>query len=232
MHAEREIFLAQGFICYPKFFARSEITKASLDGTKAVDIVRKLESTQFVHGAKFVKPIDTGSPEVCLRVEWIKHLFKGISELTGHKRLSNLMQILCDQKKSDEIICQLNYRIPWDETSYAIHRDLQLDKGVFSSEKDIHHSALVSIGLGEADENSAPLVLFPGSHKGDYDRDAKSLSLDEGLLMPLGPGDIVVFHPALLHGSGPNHTSSYRFLALSLFVPKNSYQRVSPDFSI
>jgi hypothetical protein len=232
MHLERGSFLDQGFVNIPNFFTISEMYDASLDAYKAVQIARELDSTHFVQGAKFVKPMGNAADEVCLRIEWVKHLFKGISGITGHKRLSSLLKNLCDCKKFDEIICQLNYRIPNDQTSYPIHRDLQLDKGMFLNESDIQHSALVAIGLGESNQYSSPLILFPKSHKENFEYKADDLRLEDGLSMPLGLGDIVVFHPALLHGSGPNPTNLYRHIALSLFVPKGSYRRSSPDFSI
>ena len=232
LQEQREAFLDSGFVNVPNFFTQSEMTEATLDANKAVQIAQKLDSTQFVQGAKFVKPKGNEAAEVCLRVEWVKHLFEGISGVTGHERLSNLLKEVCDWEEFDEIVCQLNYRIPNDQTSYPIHRDLQLDKGMFANDSDIEHSALVAIGLGEANQYSSPLILFPKSHKGDFGCEADELSLAEGLSMPLHLGDIVVFHPALLHGSGPNPTKLYRHLALSLFVPKGSYRRISPDFSI
>ena len=232
MDPKRKAFVDQGYITISNFFTNSEMSEACLEASKAVQIAGKLDKTHFVHGAKFVKPAGNANNEVCLRVEWIKHLFFGISRITKHKRMYTLLRILCDYDDFDEIICQLNYRIPNDKTSYPIHRDLQLDKGIFKSENDIQHSALVAIGLGEANQHNSPLVLFPKSHKEDFAYTADELTLTEGLKMPLGLGDIVVFHPALLHGSGPNRTKLYRHLALSLFVPKNSYERNSPDFSI
>lgn len=70
------------------------------------------------------------------------------------------------------------------------------------------------------------LVAIPGSHKGslmehgypDWEGPINSLyhgvkdvkDADQRVFVEMGPGDTILFHPLLIHGSGANRTSGYR----------------------
>lgn len=70
------------------------------------------------------------------------------------------------------------------------------------------------------------LVAIPGSHKGqlldhaypDWEGPINSLyhgvtdtaAADQRVYLEMGPGDTVLFHPLLIHGSGANRTTGYR----------------------
>jgi hypothetical protein len=103
LQEQREGFLDKGCVKFPNFSTYAEMTEAALDANKAVQIAQKLVGTQFVQGVKFIKPKGNETVEGCLRIECVKHLFEGISGITGHEQLSNLSKKVCDWEEFDEI---------------------------------------------------------------------------------------------------------------------------------
>ncbi len=77
--------------------------------------------------------------------------------------------------------------------------------------------------LEDASVENGALFVVPGSHKGEflehgYPKDTVNKAYygilnEEGIkprFMPMNKGDIIFFHPLLIHGSGPNKTQGYR----------------------
>ena len=221
-----------GYMLFTKVVPKKNIIAAQKECRTAFKISCDLKKTEFVQGAKFVKPFHEKNPEICLRIEWVEHLFKNIASLVECKKVMSKMVQITGCSSFDKVISQLNYRIPRDKSSYEIHRDLQKDKGYFNDENDIDKSIIIAIGLSTFNSKASPLVVFPKSHLPGYSKKLEDLNLCDGVEVPLGEGDVLMFHPALLHGSGGNDSDVARYLNLSLFVPAGSYKRVSPDFSL
>ena len=82
------------------------------------------------------------------------------------------------------------------------------------------------IALDRADGGNGGFEVLSGTHAGgpvkfDYDTAAMNVgAFDESrrTLIPLDPGDAVVFHPHLAHGSGPKHSPLQRRLVALWFI--------------
>lgn len=85
---------------------------------------------------------------------------------------------------------------------------------------DPDHYVSVWIALDRTDSANGCLRVAPGSHRLDFlnagTRQARQQSVrpnwPAGAIydIPLDPGDAIVFHPRLLHASGPNHSRQPR----------------------
>ena len=122
-----------------------------------------------------------------------------------------------------------------DQTEVPFHQD-------FLNLPTKARRLIVWVPLAEVTENDGPLVVIPGSHKGGYRQWKRvrgathnkrlSITKDEGELcisIPMRAGDVLIFDPMLVHGSGPSHSGhprpALRFAVQSLkeiYVPRGS----------
>jgi ectoine hydroxylase-related dioxygenase (phytanoyl-CoA dioxygenase family) len=124
------------------------------------------------------------------------------------------------------IVDQINLKAPWIGTGFPWHQDAAF---VAWQQRDAiakYGGANLVIALDRADEVNGGFEVLSGTHAGgavnfDYDTsDRNGGVFDESrrTLIPLDPGDAVVFHPQLAHGSGPNPSPLQRRLVALWFI--------------
>jgi ectoine hydroxylase-related dioxygenase (phytanoyl-CoA dioxygenase family) len=124
------------------------------------------------------------------------------------------------------IVDQINLKAPRVGTGFPWHQD-----GAFVAwqQRDAiakYGGANLVIALDRADQVNGGFEVLSGTHAGgavkfDYDTsDSNGGVFDESrrTLIPLDPGDAVVFHPQLAHGSGPNPSPLQRRLVALWFI--------------
>jgi phytanoyl-CoA hydroxylase len=124
------------------------------------------------------------------------------------------------------IVDQINLKAPRVGTGFPWHQDVAF---VAWQQRDAiaqYGGANLVIALDRADETNGGFEVLSGTHAGglvkfDYDTSGVNAGVfDESrrTLIPLEPGDAVVFHPHLAHGSGPNTSSLQRRLVALWFI--------------
>jgi ectoine hydroxylase-related dioxygenase (phytanoyl-CoA dioxygenase family) len=124
------------------------------------------------------------------------------------------------------IVDQINLKAPMVGTGFPWHQDAAF---VAWQQRDAiasYGGANLVIALDRADEVNGGFEVLSGSHAGglvnfNYDTsDTNSGAFDESgrTLVPLDPGDAVVFHPHLAHGSGLNASPLQRRLVALWFI--------------
>lgn len=124
------------------------------------------------------------------------------------------------------IVDQINLKVPMIGTGFPWHQDIAF---VAWQQRDAilnHGGANLVIALDRADETNGGFEVLSGTHTGgtvkfDYDTsDPNAGVFDESrrTLIPLDPGDAVVFHPQLAHGSGSNQSTLQRRLVALWFI--------------
>jgi len=124
------------------------------------------------------------------------------------------------------IVDQINLKAPRVGTGFPWHQDAAF---VAWQQRDAiarYGGANLVIALDRADEGNGGFEVLSGTHLGgamtfDYDTaDTNAGVFDESrrTLIPLDPGDAVVFHPHLAHGSGPNPSPLQRRLVALWFI--------------
>lgn len=114
-------------------------------------------------------------------------------------------------------------------SAMALHRDWS------TCDEERFLSVEVWAPLGAAGRNDGGLVALAGSHRSAPPRRGSGMALDEvapgqrpepgpvePTLVVASPGDVVVFHPGLLHGSGPNLGPGPRLAVISTFQPADA----------
>ena len=121
---------------------------------------------------------------------------------------------------------QINLKAPRVGTGFPWHQDSAF---VAWQQRDSivkYGGANLVIALDRADEVNGGFEVLSGTHaagavKFDYDTsDTNAGVFDESrrTLIPLDPGDAVIFHPYLAHGSGPNSSPLQRRLVALWFI--------------
>jgi len=124
------------------------------------------------------------------------------------------------------IVDQINLKAPVVGTGFPWHQDVAF---VAWQQRDAiakYGGANLVIALDRADEVNGGFEVLSGTHAGgpvkfDYDTsDTKGGVFDESrrTLIPLDPGDAVVFLPHLAHGSGANPSRLQRRLVALWFM--------------
>lgn len=124
------------------------------------------------------------------------------------------------------IVDQINLKEPRVGTGFPWHQDVAF---VAWQQRDAiakYGGANLVIALDRADEVNGGFEVLSGTHAGgavkfDYDTSHTNAGVfDESrrTLIPLDPGDAVIFHPHLAHGSGPNASPLPRRLVALWFI--------------
>ena len=124
------------------------------------------------------------------------------------------------------IVDQVNLKAPRIGTGFPWHQDV-----AFIAWQQRHAiaefgGANLVIALDRADEVNGGFEVLSGTHACgavDFDYDTSQTNagvFDESrrTLIPLDPGDAVIFHPHLAHGSGPNASPLQRRLLALWFI--------------
>lgn len=124
------------------------------------------------------------------------------------------------------IVDQINLKAPGIGTGFPWHQDTAF---IAWQQRDAirrYGGANLLIALDRADEVNGGFEVLSGTHTGgavtfDYDTSGTNAGVfDESrrTLIPLDPGDAVIFHPHLAHGSGPNASPLQRRLVALWFI--------------
>lgn len=123
-------------------------------------------------------------------------------------------------------------KMPRDPSEVAWHQDVGNKNGGFAPDGRPVPTIAAWMALDAVDQENGGLELIPGSHKrliGDYNKQIKSELVENGVLtrsdlaravpMILKPGEFIIFHAWLLHGSGPNDSDRRRAALNVRFAP-------------
>lgn len=118
------------------------------------------------------------------------------------------------------LVDQVNLKLPRVGTGFPFHQDLHFLMGKTRGRVERHGGVNLVIALDPADAENGAMEVLGRTHLTLLDKpryDASSTNegvFDETFraLVPLAPGDALVFHPQLAHGSGLNRTDRQRRL--------------------
>ena len=124
------------------------------------------------------------------------------------------------------IVDQINLKAPTVGTGFPWHQDTAF---IAWQQRDAiaeYGGANLVIALDRADELNGGFEVLSGTHADgpvefDYDTSGTNAGIfDESrrTLITLDPGDAVIFHPHLAHGSGPNTSARQRRLVALWFI--------------
>ena len=137
--------------------------------------------------------------------------------------LTALTQLGLDAPKC--LVDQINFKLPRHGTGFPFHQDAHFVVGATQGRLERHGGLNLVIALDPADAENGGFIVLGRTHTGGlkqfpYDRE----SMNEGFfdethrtLVAMQPGDAVLFHPLLAHGSGRNESDRPRRLVTMWF---------------
>ena len=110
------------------------------------------------------------------------------------------------------LVDQVNFKLPRLGTGFPFHQDAHFVVGATQGRLERHGGLNLVIALDPADAENGGFQVLGRTHlKGLIDFPYDHTSMNEGVfdethrvLVSMQPGDAVLFHPLLAHGSGPN----------------------------
>jgi ectoine hydroxylase-related dioxygenase (phytanoyl-CoA dioxygenase family) len=228
----RERFERDGWALVQSFLTRREveILRSATDelASKGAHLLADAE----IDGARYQVQTASGgrgataiAPGSLRKITFASSASVEVGLLRNDRRVLNLMESV-GVTSPRWIVDQINLKAPRVGTGFPWHQDAAF---VAWQQRDAiakYGGANLVISLDGADERNGGFEVLSGTHVGgavnfDYDTsDTNAGVFDESrrTLIPLDPGDAVVFHPHLAHGSGPNPSPLHRRLVALWFI--------------
>jgi ectoine hydroxylase-related dioxygenase (phytanoyl-CoA dioxygenase family) len=228
----RERFGRDGWALVPRFLRprEVEVLRAASDALAAKGA--HLLADAEIEGARYQVQTASGrrgetavAPGVLRKITFASSASEEVGLLRNDRRVLKLMESV-GVSSPRWIVDQINLKAPRVGTGFPWHQDVSF---VAWQQRDAilkYGGANLVIALDRADEGNGGFEVLSGTHAGgtvkfDYDTsDSKTGIFDESrrTLIPLDPGDAVVFHPQLAHGSKPNPSRRPRRLVALWFI--------------
>ncbi|HYC88529.1 MAG TPA: phytanoyl-CoA dioxygenase family protein [Thermoanaerobaculia bacterium] len=228
----RERFDRDGWALVPRFITSREVEALR----RACDeLARKgthLTADAEIDGARYQVQTASGrrgesavAPGALRKITFASSASVEVALLRNDRRVLKLVESV-GVTSPRWIVDQLNLKAPRVGTGFPWHQDTAF---VAWQQRDAiakFGGANLVIALDRADEGNGGFEVLSGSHANgavpfDYDTsDTNTGVFDESrrTLIPLDPGDAVVFHPHLVHGSRPNLSPLPRRLVALWFI--------------
>ncbi len=198
------------------------------------------------HGTQIV--IDkVGDKNEIIRIVWAGAAEPQLLELSRQRKLLIPVSQILDSDKADQLNNQLHYKFPNGSAVTTYYQDIRARKVFDADWQDLNGKGsfvMAVIALDSLNASDGTIYYVPQSHTrgdlmldkmqdktemlvfGDLARDKTNdksklymvAQLDRAVPLELEPGDLVLWHPYLIHGSDPNRFTTPRRIFLNGFA--------------
>ena len=228
----RERFERDGWALVQRFLTRREVEVLRSASNELASKGAHLLADAEIDGARYEVQTASGrrgetaiARGALRKITFASSASGEVAFLRNDRRVLKLMESV-GMSAPRWIVDQINLKAPRIGTGFPWHQDAAF---VAWQQRDAiakYGGANLVIALDRADERNGGFEVLSGSHAGgavkfDYDTsDTNAGVFDESsrTLIPLDPGDAVIFHPHLAHGSGPNASPLQRRLVALWFI--------------
>lgn len=238
-----EKFTKDGLVLIPNFFKKEEIVLLDEATNRILDYTHNPSSkkeTHFHQGTRIV--YQNGILQRVVWAQGMEEVFNITYKLIEIKSIINQLFQLSHDSPLVQIINQLHLKVPNDGTSYHFHQDAENRRYGTSAWRDVlkNGSFLQTVvALGPLDKENGTLKFLPGSHHEGFLNLSQNPGKIEEMKEKYGEyvleckaGDMVVFHPFCIHGSGMNRSSSVRKVFINGFCPPRANLRHYPGCGV
>jgi phytanoyl-CoA hydroxylase len=227
-----ERFERDGWALVPGFLTPREVDALRSASDELASKGAHLLADAEIDGARYQVQTASGRrgeraivPGALRKITFASSASEEVALLRNDRRVLKLMESV-GVTSPRWIVDQINLKAPRVGTGFPWHQDVAF---VAWQQRDAiakHGGANLVIALDRADEGNGGFEVLSGTHTSgavtfDYDTaDSNAGVFDESrrTLIALDPGDAVVFHPHLAHGSGPNPSPLPRRLVALWFI--------------
>jgi phytanoyl-CoA hydroxylase len=228
----RERFERDGWALVPRFLTRREVEALRSATDELASKGAHLQADAEIDGARYEVQTPGGRrgeravvPGALRKIVFASCASDEVALLRNDRRVVKLMESV-GVTSPRWIVDQINLKAPKVGTGFPWHQDSAFVAWQQRDSIAKYGGANLVIALDRADEVNGGFEVLSGTHAGgavkfDYDTsDTNAGVFDESrrTLIPLDPGDAVIFHPHLAHGSGPNSSPLQRRLVALWFI--------------
>lgn len=225
-------FFNEGLVVIPNFFDTQEIKQVSDSSDRLYKQAQQLAKDQagklMYKGTQIV--IDkVGTENEVLRIVWAGAAEPQVLKLSRQSKLLVPVGQILATDKADQLNNQLHYKFPNGGNTLTWYQDIRNRKNFDPEWKDLNDKGsfvLAIIAIDSLNVDKGTIYYVPKSHtRGDLSLDqindpvelGKVAHIDEAVPLVLNPGDLVLWHPYLIHGSDPNQFSTPRRIFINGF---------------
>ncbi|MEH6549065.1 MAG: phytanoyl-CoA dioxygenase family protein [Pseudomonadales bacterium] len=227
-------YQTQGFAIIRNLFSHTDISALATAFDHLKDYASQFSGSYRHQNQLYVFQTDEMDSKLLRFVRWPSYSFPTFEKFRADQRIFDVLEPMIGQNIK-QITNQAIWKSPGDRrTSYSFHQDAYWRKPVNEYRELAKSYVQTAIAIDPHGEFNGGLKMVAGSHrKGNCYQHSGSVmtnnytaeSLDEyGLkentVVPLemSPGDAVIWHPYLFHGSGPNLSNIDRRLYINGYV--------------
>ncbi len=165
-----------------------------------------------------------------------------VLEVCAHPSISHRVSQLVGSERIALFKSRFVVKLPGKETEVFWHQDVGDRNGGYLPDGRPCPAVTVWMGLDKISRENGGLEVLPGSHRsliGDWKKRVRAELVESGTLtaeqlkraqsIELEPGEFIIFHSWLLHGSSPN-TSSERRAALNVRYVAQGHECESVEY--
>ncbi len=237
------VYVRDGYVVVRGLFDRDEIAQIGA----AVDAVHRealAHGRDFRHGNLFYKlarPADGGADPAVRMVQWPSYHQPALNAVRTDPRIAHVLAPLIGSD-AKQIINQLHWKAPGPGADFAWHQDSRFRKP-FAAYRNLGASYVqTGLAIDPHDKASGAMRFVRGSHsRGSLDLDLgeevlgremadtaltrAGLSIADIVDLDLAPGDLALWSPYLVHGSGVNTSAHQRRFYINGYVRPDDCDR-------
>lgn len=234
-------YWSEGYAVVRGFFNAGEIERiaGALDQLYAEGVAH---GRCFRHGNLFYNVAsDGGGQPITRMVQWPSYHQPVLNRIRLHSAFAELLHPLIGSDLK-QIINQVHWKAPGSLGDFAWHQDSRFRRPASAYRNLATSYVQTGLAIDPHTPRSGCMRIFPGSHlKGDLDMnssqlvlgtamtdaqlDAVGLSAAEAVDLELEPGDLALWSPYLVHGSGKNRSGHKRRLYINGYVRASDCDR-------
>ncbi len=224
-----------GFAVVRGVFRPAEVTRMRAAFDRLLEAARQLPGTTLHRGSQFV--VDR-EPFRVHRVVWCGAAEPVLSDFGRDVRLLALASLALGSRDLEQLINQAHFKLPGDEVTFEWHQDSRHRRYGTPLWTDVDGRGSfieTATALDPVTAENGPLAFIPGSHRLGHvpprpgtDELPPVFDPSAAVAPSLDPGDVVLFGPYVIHGSGPNRGDTPRRTFLNGFSVPGANRRTYP----
>ncbi|HKQ60694.1 MAG TPA: phytanoyl-CoA dioxygenase family protein [Candidatus Polarisedimenticolaceae bacterium] len=238
---EVEEFFEVGYVLCPGVFDPPEVEELRGAFGRLERAARSLAETGMYRGAQFVveRAAEPTAPLRIHRVVWCGAAEPVLERYGRDPRLLAMAGQLLGSGEMNQLINQAHFKLPGDGVEFPWHQDSTHRRyGTEWVDLNGRGSYVQTVtALDDVDADNGPLRLIPGSckrgHLTPHEATSGALVLNpadeaNAVSATMRAGDVLMFGPYTIHGSGPNLSNRPRRSFLNGFAYPGANSRVYP----
>jgi len=196
----------------------------------------------FRHGnVVFWRDVDHDGTQLLRGMQWPAYLDASLDALRGDPRMLAIVEPLIGNDLK-QIINQIHWKARGSGTQWPMHQDVRSRKPSWAFRELGDSYVQTGLAVERHDAHNGALRVIPGSHRlpdlHDYRAELRiddaarriaatlDVDLDRYVELHMEPGDIGIWHPYTIHGSGPNvRGDNHRLIYINGYVRADNCDR-------